>query len=468
MNWELFGISVYVVGMVAMGFYFSKRIKTDDDYFLGGRSLGPVLATFAIFATWFGAETCIGTAGAVYRHGLSSIHADPLGYTICLLVMAFVFAKVLWNKKITTIPDLFRLRYSPNAERLAALIMIPGSIIWAGAQVRALGQILHSTTDFGPTMAVTIAASVVIIYTMSGGMLADAYADLIQGTAIIVGLFFLVFSIVSDMGGFSEALAVIPSEKLSLTGGEMTGLSLLARYELWMVPILGSVLTQELVSRVAASRSQKIAYHSTIRAAGIYFIVGCIPVFIGLVGIKYFPNLADTETLMPALAKHHLNYFFYIVFVGALVSAILSTVDTTLLASSALLTHNLIYPSFKNVPENKKVLIARLGTLTAGVISYVIAYSSESITDLVETASSLGGPSILVITIMALWEKKGTSANAIFAMVMSIVAWVASHFFFEIDFPVILTVIVCGVSYFGSLPFTRSKWNNTTLGEQEV
>jgi SSS family solute:Na+ symporter len=454
MNWELLGISIYVFGMVGMGFYLSRRIKTQDDYFLGGRSLGPGLATFAIFATWFGAETCIGTAGAVYRQGLSSIHADPIGYTLCLLIMGLFFAKVLWQKQITTIPDLFRNRYSPNAEKLAALIMIPSSIIWAGAQVRALGQILHSTTDFGPMLAVTIAASVVIIYTMSGGMLADAYADFIQGIAIILGLCFLFIAVVWDMGGISAAFATIPKEKFSMVGEEMSGLSFLAKFELWLVPIFGSVLAQELVSRVAASRSSKIAQQSALRAAALYFMVGCIPVIIGLLGVKHMPGLVDSETLMPMLAKQHLNSFFYIIFVGALVSAILSTVDTTLLASSALLSHNLIYSSLKNPSEKRKVVIARLATLGAGILSYVIAYSSDSITELVETASSLGGPSILVVTMCALYEKRGTAMNAIFAMSMSVATWILCHFFIETTFPVILAVMVCAVSYFGSLPFT--------------
>lgn len=453
MNWELFGISIYVFGMIALGVYFSRRIKTDDDYFLGGRSLGPGLATFSIFATWFGAETCIGTAGAVYRNGLSSIHADPFGYAVCLLVMAIFFAKVLWQKQITTIPDLFRNRYNVTTEKLAALILIPSSIFWAGAQVRALGQIIHSTTDFGPVMAVTVAASVVIIYTMCGGMLADAYADLIQGIAIIGGLFFLLGSMIYDLGGVSETIQMIPKEKLTLGGGDFDGLGLFGKVELWLVPILGSVMTQELVSRVSSSRSGKIAKNSAYRAAGIYFVVGCIPVLVGLLGGKYAPALTDSETLMPVLAKMHLNYFFYIVFVGALVSAILSTVDTTLLASSALLSHNLIYPLFPRLPDKKKVAIARLSTLGAGVVSYLIAFSSESISGLVETASSLGGPTIFVLTVTALWERKGTAANALFAMIMSLVTWVIGHFVIHVEFPVILTVLVTAVCYYGSLPF---------------
>jgi solute:Na+ symporter, SSS family len=382
--------------------------------------------------------------------------------------MALFFAKVLWQKKITTIPDLFRSRYSVSAEKLGALIMIPSSIIWAAAQVRALGQILHSTTDFGPTFAVTLAASVVIIYTMSGGMLADAYADLIQGIAIIVGLFFLAGSLIDDLGGFQSAWEAIPKEKLSFKGGDGSGLSYLGRMEMWLIPILGSVMSQELVSRVASSRSDHVAYYSTLRAAGIYFMVGCIPVVIGLLGAQYFPGLDEAETLMPVLAKLHLNYIFYIIFIGALVSAILSTVDTTLLASSALLSHNLIYSFFPNIKEKKRVLFARLCTLGSGLLAYLIAYSSDSIIDLVETSSSLGGPTILVITIAALWDKKGNSINAIFAMIMSLVAWVIAHFVVEIEFPVIFTMAVCAISYWGSLPFARSLVEEEQKVEVEV
>lgn len=455
MNWDLIGISIYVVGMIGVGVYFSRKIKTDDDYYLGGRQLGPTLATFSIFATWFGAETCIGTAGNVYKNGLSGIHADPIGYSLCLFLMAFFFAKVLWHQKITTIPDLLRERYSVSTEKLAAIILIPSSVIWAGAQVRALGQIIHATTDFGPMLAVSIAAGVVILYTMFGGMLADAWADLIQGIAIIVGLFILFAAIIFDMGGIGAAMKAVPLQKLTFEGGVFANLSFLGKLELWLVPILGSMMTQELVSRVVASKNPNVARNSAFRAAGIYFMVGCIPVLIGLLGVNYLPSLADPETLMPTLAKEHLNPVFYIIFVGALVSAILSTVDTTLMACSALISHNLIFSTFTGVREKQKVFIARMCTVGSGILSYVIAYSSDSISGLVETASSLGGPSILIITVAALWDKRGTAFNALFAMSMSLITWIIFHFVIESEYPVILTVLVCIGSYFGSLPFAR-------------
>lgn len=463
MNAELIGISIYVVGMLVMGYYVSKRIKTDDDYFLAGRSLGPFLATFSIFATWFGAETCIGTAGSVYTHGLSGSRADPFGYSFCIFIMAIFFAKVLWNKKITTIPDLFRERFSPSVEKIAAIVIIPSSIIWAGAQIRAFGQIIHSMTDMNVTVAVSVAAGVVVFYTVFGGLLADAYNDLIQGFAIICGLIFLLVAIVLANGGVGASMDLIDPSRLTFRGSG--DVSIWAKLEVWMVPIMGSVMSQELVSRVVASKSPTIARNSAWRAGFIYLFVGSIPVLIGLMGPMQMPNLSQPETLMPLLAKAHLSYFFYIVFVGALVSAILSTVDSTLLSASAVASHNLIYPVTKNLTEKKKIIFARATVLISGVIAYAIAFTSESIISLVELASTLGGPIVLVITVFALFVPKGNTTSAVVGIFSSLGVWILTNFFVEVDAPVILTVSTCAVGYLITIPFVsgRSKINQNII-----
>jgi hypothetical protein len=98
----------------------------------------------------------------------------------------------------------------------------------------------------------------------------------------------------------------------------------------------------------------------------------------------------------------------------------------------------------------------------------VIAYSSDSIVGLVETASSLGGPTSRVITMAALWDKRGTSVNAIIAIGMSFISWIIAHFVIEIEFPVIFTIVTCSVAYFGSLPFTRSQVVEEQKAEVEI
>jgi solute:Na+ symporter, SSS family len=96
----------YLALQLGIGVWISRRIKTENDYLLAGRSLGYTLATFSIFATWFGAETMVGSAGNAYRDGVSLGNAEPFGYGLCLILAGIVFAGPLWRRRLTTLADL--------------------------------------------------------------------------------------------------------------------------------------------------------------------------------------------------------------------------------------------------------------------------------------------------------------------------------------------------------------------------
>lgn len=178
----------YVALQLAIGVWVGRRVRTEDDYLVAGRSLGPIMTTFTVFATWFGAETCVGAAGIAYERGLAGNAADPFGYGIAVVLVGAFLAARLYGLRITTIADLLRTRYGADVEKLAALLMIPTSLLWAAAQIRAFGQILGGATGLEVPLAITIAAAVVLTYTSFGGMLADAYTDLVQGTVLLIGL----------------------------------------------------------------------------------------------------------------------------------------------------------------------------------------------------------------------------------------------------------------------------------------
>ena len=90
----LLGIGAYLLVQFALGIAVSRRIATESDYVLAGRKLGVGLAAFSIFATWFGAETVVGAAGAIYSDGLSGGSADPFGYGLCLVVLGLAIAEI--------------------------------------------------------------------------------------------------------------------------------------------------------------------------------------------------------------------------------------------------------------------------------------------------------------------------------------------------------------------------------------
>ena len=441
----LLGILGYVLAQLAIGVVVARGIKSEADYLLAGRRLGPGLATFSVFATWFGAETCIGAAGAIYEDGLAGGYADPFGYAACLFLMGFVFAIPLWRRGLTTLADLFRQRYSIGIERLAVIIIVPTSIMWAAAQIRAFGQVLDVGSPLGVDIAITIAATVVIVYTIAGGLYSDVITDLIQGIALIIGLVVLFYVVAQAAGGFGPALAEIPPDRLRLFGAPDE--PLLATIEKWAIPITGSVVAQELVARILAVRSPTLARRASIAGGGMYLVFGLIPVFIGLIGARLLPDLAEPEQLLPTLAQQHLSTVLYILFAGALISAILSTVDSALLAAAALVEHNLILPLRPNLSERGKIRVARLGVLVAGIIAYVLALHAEGVYELVVESSAFGGAGIFVIVVFGLFTTFGGARAAGTALVVGIVSWVAGGYWFEWSTPYLISLGLGALGY---------------------
>jgi SSS family transporter len=445
----LAGVLGYVALQLVVGLVLSRRIQSEDDYLLAGRRLGYPLAIFSLFATWFGAETCIGSAGAVYEGGLTASTADPFGYSLCLLLLGVALAGPLWRRKLTTLSDLFRHRYSPGAERLSALILAPTSILWAAAQIRAFGQVLAASSELAVSVSIALAAIVVIVYTVSGGLWADAVTDLVQGVLLLVGLAVVAVAVASHAGGLGPAIAGIDPARLQLWDNTRP---LLHSLEVWAVPICGSVVAQELAARVLASRSAAVAQRSAVAASALYLCAGLLPLFVGLVGVSALPGLADPEQILPALALEHLAPALYVLFAGALVSAILSTVDSALLAASALVSHNIILPLRPQATERTKVRVARVCVVVFGVVAWLLATHAQGVYHLVEQASAFGSSGVFVCVFAGIYTRVGGAASAYAALAAGIGVWGALTWLWPSEVPFLASL---GAALLAFLAFSR-------------
>jgi SSS family solute:Na+ symporter len=441
----LLAIFAYLGVQLGIGFWVSRRIRTEEDYLVAGRRLGYTLATFSIFATWFGAETIVGSGGRALREGFSLTAAEPFGYGVCLVLMGLVFAVPLWRRRLTTLADLFRDRFSSATERVAALVLIPSSVLWAAAQIRAFGSVLSTGTALEIEAAIAIAAGFTILYTAFGGLLADAITDVIQGGVLAVGLLVLFVGVVIHLGGLADAAATVlaPRDPLASPPGDR---SLLQVIEAWAIPVCGSVVAAELVSRVIATRSPQIARRSALGAAGLYLLFGSIPLFIGLVGASVVPEVADAEQIVPVVAREVLPTLGYAIFAGALISAILSTVDSTLLVASGLLSHNLVVPIAGVADERKRVLIARAGVMGFGIVAYVLALHAKGVFALVEQASAFGSAGALVTITFGLFTSIGGPKTAIATLIAGMFAYL-SALAAELPLPFLTSLAVALATY---------------------
>jgi Na+/proline symporter len=419
MNWQIAGIGAYLALQLAIGLWVSRRVRNETDYILAGRSLGLGLASFSIFATWFGAESIQGAAGAIYRDGLSGGSADPFGYALCILFVGLVFARPLWRRGFTTFGDLFRERYSTGVERFVILLIVPTSVIWAAAQVRAFGNIVAHASGLPFEWAITGAASFIVLYTAVGGLLADAWTDVVQGVTVIAGLAILALLLVVG-GDLARAWQQTPVERLAMFGGPLPWYE---RLEAWVVPVVGSMLAVEVISRVLACRTADVARRACLVGGGLYLAGGAIPAIIGVCGPLLVPGLDEPEQLVPELARVHFGTWLYVPFAGALIAALLSTVDSCLLAGSSLITHNVVLPLQPGLSQRARLLVSRAGVLALGLVALVLALRAERIADLVEFASAFGSAGVFVVACFGLFTPLGGRLSAWATLCAGFVVW---------------------------------------------
>src|SRR4029079_16764500 len=215
---------------------------------------------------------------------------DPVGYAVAIILVGVFFARALWSRGLTTFADLFRLRYSAGVEQLVVVVLVPGSVIWAAAQVRAFGQIMSANSGMGLGAAITRAAILVAAYSVVGGLLADAVTDVIQGVAVVVGLIVLGAIVAIHVGGVGAGLSQVEPAQLQVFRADT---DLLDTLEHLAIPVCGTIVAVELISRFLGARSASVAATGTVLGGAIYLFIGLIPVFLGLVAPRITATVQD-------------------------------------------------------------------------------------------------------------------------------------------------------------------------------
>ncbi len=446
-------ILCYVALQLVIAWLVSRRISGEDDYLVAGRSLGPILCTFSIFATWFGAETCVAAAAATYEGGLSAASGDPFGYAICLLILGAVFARALWNRKLSTFADLYRQRYGVTTERLFAILLIPMSLLWAAAQIRAMGQVLAANSDFDVFAAMTFAAAVVVAYTTLGGLKADAITDLIQGGTIALGVAALGWTVFGGEGGMS--LSDLPTERLNLLD---TSRPVFENLELWALPVLGGLFVAEIVARVAAARNAAVAQRGTLVGGLLFLGFGTLVALLGVAASTMdLEGAGHSEQILLTLAAAQLGPLWATLFSGALVAAILSTVDSALLTAGSLAAHNIIIPLRPPMSDRARLRLNRLSVVGFGIIAYFLANKFDSVYELIEQSSAFASAGVVVVTPIALFTRFGGPSAAISSLLAGAGFYCYGAYFAEWPYPYLTAVTAASAAYAGVALLDRSR-----------
>lgn len=440
----LAALAGYVLLQLAIAYWASRRVAGDADYLVAGRRLGLFAVGISVFATWFGGETVIGSTATIATEGIAGARAEPIGYALCLILAALLVAGQLRARGYMTLADFFRDRFGPRAEIAAAFVSIPTSVVWAAAQLLALASIVSVVAGLPVQITLVGAAGLVIVYTLLGGLLGDVITDIVQSIVVLAGLILLLVLLFARAGGVGEGLALIRPEQLVLVP---PGESWISRLDAFAIPILGSIVAQEMIARFLGARTARIAMRGGLIAGGAYLVVGFIPLTFGLIAPNLGFDPSQGDLFLPNLARDLLPGALFVVFVGSLFSAVLSTVDSALLAVSALSTEN-VYARFRpGADSREKLVAARVLTVIAGLFAYGVATSGETIYGLVEIASSLGSAGLLVSLLVGLRSRFGGEASALAALAAGLATIAIAEYWLAVPGAFLLSIVMAGFAY---------------------
>ena len=467
-NTVLYGVVAYLSATLIVGYLAGRKVKDGEDFMVAGRSLPTWLCTFTVFATWFGAGTCLGAAGAAYKRGFRGIIADPFGAVLCLLLAGTFFFKTMRRLRFITVGDFFRVRYGETVEVLACVCMVPIYIGWVASQLVAFGYILKMVTGLAIAPAILLGTIVVLVYTAAGGMWAVAFTDFFQAIVLIAGLLVLLPSVWSAAGGWTAITEKLPAGHLQLTpdGGLIAWMFYI---QAWLILGIGDLSGQELMGRAMSAKDENVAQRSAYLAAFLYLTIGLVPVILGMIGSLLLPTIGDPEYILLELGRQYLSPLALALFTGALVSALMSSADSALLAQASLVVENILPKCIGEMDSDKALRACRTVVLTSGLLSLGVALYLQNIYELMLSASAIGLVSIAVPFIAGIYWPRANMPGAIAAMFSGLCSWI---FFTALgkqiapngDFPSYLLAVLCALIFLVvTSKLTAQKWPANTL-----
>ncbi|MEO1082150.1 MAG: hypothetical protein AAFY29_21515 [Pseudomonadota bacterium] len=416
----LAGVGLYVVAQLAISVWAARRTRSETDYLLAGRTLGPLAIGMSIFATWFAVEGIVATSGLVAEEGLSGALFDPIGLGLGIIAFALLVAGPIRRGQNVMLSGFLGARFGTLSESLAGFIVCASAIIWSSVQILALAVLLASISSLSVFGGLILATTLVLAYTMLGGLLGDIVTDMVQGAVLAIGLVICLVLIIGMGGGAEAAFVAIPAERTDRLISEDS----LSSAEVFLSALATSIAGAELAGRTLGARSAAVARNGALIGGGIYLTVGAMPVLFGLLGPQLGLDFPAGDGYLPAMIQTLMPTWLQVVFMGALLSAIFSTVDSALLAVSAVATESVYRRLRPAAGEREGLVIARLTTVGAGVLAFFIAAYGESIRTLALQGASVGG-CLLVPVLLGVLTKSGgeRGAPASILVVFSILFW---------------------------------------------
>lgn len=439
----LFAIIAYLAVVVGMGMVLARKNRTTEDFYLGGRKLGPFVTAMSAEASDMSSWLLMGLPGVAYVTGLADAAWTAIGLAIGTYINWLVVARRLRRYthlcgNSTTLPLFFSNRYRDEKKILsvlAAVLIIIFFVPYTASGFAACGKLFSSLFGWDYVPAMVVSAVVIVAYTTLGGFLAASTSDFLQSIIMTIAIVVVFGFGISNVGSFG---AVIDNAK-SMAGyfslvqihdpvtgtaapyGALTIASMLA----WGLGYFG--MPHVLLRFMAIEDAEKLKLSR--RVASVWVVISmAVAIFIGVIGNAMtkagsIPALEDAETILitisDLISRHGvLAALVAGVILAGILAATMSTADSQLLAASSSASQNILKEVLiKDMDEKTGMLTARITVLVIAVIGMFIARdSNSSVFQIVSFAWAGFGASFGPLVLLALFWKRSNLPGALAGM----------------------------------------------------
>lgn len=406
-------ILVYIAGIIIYGIMIGKKkVKTSDDFVVAGRQLPFFILIGTLLASWCGGGGITGSASVVYMYGpwVGALHFA--GAPIGMLLLYFISSKVRSSTKIT-VPEVFGARYGDVASIIAVVCIMLAYVGLCATQIKAAGNIISLITGMDANLATVLSAVGILFLTVSGGMISVAYTDAVSALMMVGGFLIALPLLFAKAGGWAAAIASMPAEKMTMTGG----LSVVAILG-YMVPTISLLLgDQNMMQRFASAKSAEEAKKSNLGLFVAEVTVCILIILMCTAGIALYAGdntLAIPSNVIFTLAVDCLPFVLGAVVLVACVAFIVTTADSYLLSAATNVTYD-VWGRYikKDADDRQKIRFMRVTIVVLTVLAVVLTLFFPTILSLQMTAYTMYGAAITPALLFALFWKKVTPAGGI-------------------------------------------------------
>lgn len=368
---------IYLAVLFSLTILSSKKTKQLDDYYLGGRSLGPWTLALTYCATAFSTSLLVGNTGAGYVNGFAQMWIAPaqaLAILVGFMVFQRRFQKMSVRLNVLDVPDFIGERYQSQLLRgLSSLIICVLFVGYIVAIYVGLATLMEVVLGIPYWVAILVAGITTAVYVTFGGYLAVAYSDVFQGWILIAGTLIITVFALSRVGGITGAVA-----SLKATNPGMLATPGPQGWLMWLTPVLvfsiGHYGQPQQIQRFFTLKNKKHVTTAALVSTIFTLIMVAVPNFLGPLAKVLFPALERADMAFPMLVQELLPAGLAAIILVAAMAAGMSTNDSVLLVASSAFSRNIVQKIFKPDMSDEKVLkIGRITAFSLGIIGMLFA-----------------------------------------------------------------------------------------------